>query len=147
MKKLTRSFQQYEIINVKNLAKVQNGILTKFFCGSTSGSLLENNRKLVWERPNHRARYIQPKFAEISVQNSMDRFGPTGKVSKKLVHLWSSFPLFSFWLNGSRPSSPIKPLADMTKDEYLSYVQEVKEQKEVIWKGLTRVKNKYNGNY
>ena len=38
------------------------------------------------------ARSIQPKFPEISVQNSMDRFGPTGKVSKKLVHLlrWSS---------------------------------------------------------
>ena len=40
------------------------------------------------------ARSIQPKFPEISVQNSMDRFGPTGKVSKKQVHLlrWSSFP-------------------------------------------------------
>ncbi|CAH3178672.1 unnamed protein product, partial [Porites lobata] len=31
----------------------------------------------------------------------------------------------------------------MTKDEYLSYVQEVKEEKEMISKGLTRVKNKY----
>ena len=42
----------------------------------------------------HGARSIQPKFPEISVQNSVDRFGPTGKVSKKLVHLlrWSSFP-------------------------------------------------------
>ena len=41
-----------------------------------------------------RARSIQPKLPEISVQNSMDRLGPTGKVSKKLVHLlrWSSFP-------------------------------------------------------
>ena len=41
-----------------------------------------------------RARSIQPKFPEISVQNSMDRFSPTGKVSKKQVHLlrWSSFP-------------------------------------------------------
>ena len=40
------------------------------------------------------ARSIQQKFPEISVQNSMDRFGPTEKVSKKLVHLlrWSSFP-------------------------------------------------------
>ena len=40
------------------------------------------------------ARSIQPNFPEISVQNSMDRFGPTGKVSKKQVHLlrWSSFP-------------------------------------------------------
>ena len=42
---------------------------------------------------NHRARSIQPKFPEISVQNSMDRFGPTGKVSKKRVHLlrWTIF--------------------------------------------------------
>ena len=41
-----------------------------------------------------RARSIQPKFPEISVQNSMDRFGPTGKVSKKRVHLLrcSTFP-------------------------------------------------------
>ena len=40
------------------------------------------------------ARSIQPKFSEISVQNSMDRFGPTGKVSNKLVHLlrWTTFP-------------------------------------------------------
>ena len=30
------------------------------------------------------ARSIQPKIPEISVQNSMDRFGPTGKASKKL---------------------------------------------------------------
>ena len=45
-------------------------------------------------RWNSWARSIQPKFPEISVQNSMDRFGPTGKVSKKQVHLlrWSSFP-------------------------------------------------------
>ena len=46
------------------------------------------------EKGSPGARSIQPKFPEISVQNSMDRFGPTGKVSKKLVHLlrWSSFP-------------------------------------------------------
>ena len=48
------------------------------------------------------ARSIQPKFPEISVQNSMDRFGPTWKVSKKRVHLsWSD--RLEFWLNGSRP--------------------------------------------
>ena len=29
------------------------------------------------------ARSVQPKFPEVSVQNSMDRFRPTGKVSKK----------------------------------------------------------------
>ena len=45
------------------------------------------------------ARSIQPKFPEISVQNSMDRFGPTGKVSKKRLHLlrWSSFPGRTGW--------------------------------------------------
>ena len=49
---------------------------------------------LCWILPLPRARSIQPKFPEISVQNLMDRFGPTGKVSKKRVHLlrWSSFP-------------------------------------------------------
>ena len=48
---------------------------------------------------SRRARSIQPKFPEISVQNSMDRFGPTGKVSKKRVHLlrWSSFPGRTGW--------------------------------------------------
>ena len=40
------------------------------------------------------ARSIQPKFPEISVQNAMDRFGPTRKVSEKLVHLlrWTTCP-------------------------------------------------------
>ena len=33
------------------------------------------------------ARSIQPKFPEISVKDWMDWFGPTGKVSKKSVHL------------------------------------------------------------
>ena len=48
----------------------------------------------LWSSEDLGARSIQPKFPEISVQNSMDRFGPTGKVSKKQVHLlrWSSFP-------------------------------------------------------
>ena len=46
-----------------------------------------------------RARSIQPKFSEISVQNSMDRFGSTGKVSKKRVHLlrWTTFPGRTGW--------------------------------------------------
>ena len=43
----------------------------------------ENCERFFW------ARSIRPKFPEISVQNSMDRFGPTGKVSKKLV---STYP-------------------------------------------------------
>ena len=40
------------------------------------------------------ARSIRPKFTEISVQNSINRFGPTGQGSKKLVHLfrWNTFP-------------------------------------------------------
>ena len=36
------------------------------------------------------ARSIQPKFPEISVQNSMDRFGPTGKVSKNGCTFWGA---------------------------------------------------------
>ena len=38
-------------------------------------------------------------FPEISVQNSMDWFGPTGKVSKKRVHLlrWTTFPGRTGW--------------------------------------------------
>ena len=54
------------------------------------------------------ARSIQPKFPEISVQNSMDRFGPTGKVSKKLVHLlrWSSFPGRTGWNFGWMDRAP-----------------------------------------
>lgn len=47
----------------------------------------------------------------------------------------------------AEPSSSMQPLAEMTKDEYCSYVQELKGKKEVISKGLTRVKNKYKGNY
>ena len=44
----------------------------------------------------------QPKFPEISVQNSMDRFGPTGKVSKKRVNLlrWTTFPGRTGWSFG-----------------------------------------------
>ena len=43
---------------------------------------------------NGRDPFNQNFRMEISVQNSVDRFGPTGKVSKKLVHLlrWSTFP-------------------------------------------------------
>ena len=45
------------------------------------------------------ARSIQSNYPEISVQNSMDRFGPTGKVSKKRVHLlrWTTFPGRTGW--------------------------------------------------
>ena len=62
----------------------------------------------------NRARSIQPKFPEISVQNSMDRFGPTGKVSKKQVHLlrWSFFPgrtgLNVGWMDRAHSQEPIK---------------------------------------
>ena len=42
---------------------------------------------------NGRDPFNQNFRMEISVQNSLDSFGPTGKVSKKLVHLlrWSTF--------------------------------------------------------
>ena len=39
------------------------------------------------------------KISEISVQNLMDRFGPTGKVWNKLVHLlrWTNFSNRTGW--------------------------------------------------
>ena len=58
-----------------------------------------------------RARSIQPKFPEISAQNSMNRLGPTGKVSKKLVHLlrWTTFPGWTGrkfgWVDGTLHAS------------------------------------------
>ena len=51
------------------------------------------------------ARSIQPKFPKISVQNSMDRFGPTGKVSKKRVHL-------NFWGGPLFPVGPVGILVE-----------------------------------
>ena len=37
----------------------------------------------------------------------MDRFGPTRKVSEKLVHHLSRSDRSEFWLNGSRPLTSI----------------------------------------
>ena len=64
-------------------------------------------RNALWKNQTHKAllpfslwaRSIQPNFPEISVQNSMDRFGPTGKVSKKRGHLlrWTTFPGRTGW--------------------------------------------------
>ena len=56
-------------------------------------SATNSARSLTFWPLKHWARSIQPKFPEISVQNSMDRFSPTEKVSEKMVHLfrWSSF--------------------------------------------------------
>ena len=55
-----------------------------------------------------RARSIQPKFPEISVQNSMDQFGPNGKVSKKRVHLlrWTTLPGRTSWNFGWMDRAP-----------------------------------------
>ena len=67
------------------------------------------------KRRDQGARSIQPKFPEISVQNSMDRFGPTGKVSKIQVHLlrWSSFPgrtgLNVGWMDRAQGHFPFSP--------------------------------------
>ena len=46
---------------------------------------------------NHWARSIQPKFPEILVQNTMDLFGPTVKVSKKHLLRWTTFPGGTGW--------------------------------------------------
>ena len=68
---------------------------------SNKGDVIKNitsceREKVAWE-PG--ARSIQPKFPEISVQNSMDRLGPTGKKKKKRVHLlrWTTFPGPTGW--------------------------------------------------
>ena len=60
---------------------------------------LESPHSMGFFKGSQRARSIQPKFPEISVQNSMYRFGPTAKVSKKRFHLlrWSSFPGRTGW--------------------------------------------------
>ena len=64
--------------------------------------------KIAWFYEYSWARSIQPKFPEISVQNSMDRFGPTGKVSKKRVHLlrWTTFPGRTGWNFGWMDRAP-----------------------------------------
>ena len=54
---------------------------------STSLKILKFSRTCLW------ARSIQPNFPEISVQNSMDRFGPTGKFRKNGSTFWGG-PLF-----------------------------------------------------
>ena len=53
--------------------------------------VIQHSENFLWTAISGRDPF---KFPEISVQKSMDRFGPTGKVSKKEVHLWnwSSFP-------------------------------------------------------
>ena len=63
---------------------------------------------IYWKYRTAGARSIQLKFAEISVQNSMHRFAPTGKVSKKRVHLWrwSSFPGRTGWNFGWMDRAP-----------------------------------------
>ena len=72
-------------------------------------------RKLVTLSYKLWARSIQPKFAEISVQNSMDRFGPTGKVSKKTgplfeVDHFSRLDRSEFWARSIQPKfQPVRP--------------------------------------
>ena len=48
------------------------------------------SRALSLSRQNTRSGSRPPKFPEISVQNATDRFGPTGKVSKKRVLRWAT---------------------------------------------------------
>ena len=72
---------------------------------------LKRVKHLATRKRTQRARSIQPKFPEIWVQNSMNRFDPTGKVSKKIsppfdVDHFSRRTDRKFWLNGSRPAVP-----------------------------------------
>ena len=79
---------------IKKVNRTQKDFLAPLFGRSLATASFCHGRDL-----GPKARSIQPKFPEISVQNSMDRFGPTGKGSKKLVHLlrWSSFPGQTGW--------------------------------------------------
>jgi len=67
---------------------------TEFWLNGSRPWAFETGIPLTIGIRNFRTRSIQQKFPEISVQNSMDRIDPTGKVSKKLVHLlrWTTFP-------------------------------------------------------
>ena len=55
---------------------------------------------LLASEENYWAQSIQPKFLEISVQNSTDWFGPTGKVLKKWSTFWGGplFPVGPVWI-------------------------------------------------
>ena len=73
--------------------KVPQYTLKKLFCRNASSPPPPPHKNKSTHSLNYRARSIQPKFLEILVQNSVDPFGPTGKVSKN----WSTFcgrPLF-----------------------------------------------------
>ena len=53
------------------------------------------SRALSLSRQNTRSGSRPPKVPEISVQNATDRFGPTGKVSKKRVLRWTTGAIHS----------------------------------------------------
>ena len=55
---------------------------------------------LLASEENYWAQSIQPKFLEISVQNSTDWFGPTGKILKKWSTFWGGplFPVGPVWI-------------------------------------------------
>ena len=79
--------------------KVPQYTLKKVFCRNASSPPPAPHKNKSTHSLNYRAQSIQPKFLEILVQNSVDPFGPTGKVSKKLVHLLRStiFPSRTGW--------------------------------------------------
>ena len=97
-------FRTFSTLNTLCIIQVEHYTLSPPFWLASRALLWESPRDTsriadsAWSRSLW-ARSIQPKFPEISVQNSMDRFGPTGKVTKKLVHLlrWSSFPGRTAW--------------------------------------------------
>ena len=51
------------------------------------------------------------KISKTNFQNSMDRFGPTGKVSRKRVHVlrWTTFPGLTGWNFGWMDRAPGHP--------------------------------------
>ena len=86
-----------------------------YFCGCRDRGVIQ--KILIYKYKKPRARSIQPKFPEISVQNSMDRFGQTGKVSIKRVHLlrWTNFPGRTGWNFGWMDRAPTLAYATINK--------------------------------
>ena len=104
-----------EKVNVSSRAPPFQLSLSSVVAKARTRTYTASNLRLPEKNARSGARSIQPKFPEISVQNSMDRFGPTGKVSKKRVHLlrWSSFPLRTGWKFGWMDRAPWPPVPDL----------------------------------
>ena len=85
-------------------------------------------------RTLRRARSIQPKFPEISVQNSMERFGPTRKVSKNRSTFWGwpSLLLRRFVFRMAEASAKREWLVMNRKGPWEGYRQQAKLRRSLL---------------